>query len=234
MSIENASESRKVLDVPHLFFENKRFDPDKSIRFGFVATHGAHIYATDIAEGQFQMTVVVRNDGTVGAKVVDANTRDEYVLHRTPGACGAFVGMVRNDYENVLREVADKCFAPDVFKSVQARKVIDYVRKKYGGELEYLWPKFPTNAIFRRKDSRKWYGALIVLSKRKLGLDSDEVTDILDLRIDPAKLKSLVDGKRYFPGYHMSKNNWCTICLDGSVSIREIKRRIDDSYEMAI
>lgn len=37
---------------------------------------------------------------------------------------------------------------------------IEYVRKKYGDELEFLWTKFPDNAAWRRKDNRKWYGVL--------------------------------------------------------------------------
>ncbi|MCL2644867.1 MAG: MmcQ/YjbR family DNA-binding protein, partial [Betaproteobacteria bacterium] len=156
------------------------------------------------------------------------------VLHRTSVACGSFVGRVRNDYENVLREIAEKCFELDVFKSDDARKVIQYVRDTYHDELEFLWPRFSDNAILRRKDTGKWYAALLLLSRKKLGLDSDEVIDVLDLRIKPEEVKAVVDGKKYFPGYHMNKKHWFTICLDGSVQIDEIFSRIDESYTLAV
>ncbi len=74
---------------------------------------------------------------------------------------------------------------------------------------------------------------MLVLSKRKLGFDSDEVVEIIDLRIDPDVLPSLVDGNRYFAGYHMNKKKWFTMCLDGSVTAEEVCGWIDKSYEIA-
>lgn len=121
----------------------------------------------------------------------------------------------------------------DVFKSEDARNVIRYVRENYQDELEFLWPRFPKNAILRRKDTGEWYAAVLVVSKRKLGLDSDETVDILDLRIRTDDIGFVVDHQRYFPGYHMNKNHWYTICLDGSVPGEEMRQRIDASYELA-
>ncbi len=93
--------------------------------------------------------------------------------------------------------------------------------------------KHPDNAIWRRKDTRKWYGALLTVSKRKLGLEDDDMVEIVDLRIPPEELEALIDGQRYYPGYHMNKKHWFTMCLDGSVPIKEICRRIDESYRLA-
>jgi len=41
------------------------------------------------------------------------------------------------------------------------------------------------------------------------------------------------DEKSYFPGYHMNKKHWITICLDGSVPIEEIFCRLDESFAFA-
>ena len=159
-------------------FKNKKLNLEKLILFGFVIDNNIYTYTTDIADGLFMMTVIVRDDSTVSTQMVESLSNEEYVLHRTPRACGSFVGMVRNDYENVLREVAEKCFEPDVFKSDHARKVIQYVRDTYHDELGFLWQRFPGNAVFRRKDTQKWYGAMLVLSKRKLSFNSDKVLQL--------------------------------------------------------
>lgn len=120
-----------------------------------------------------------------------------------------------------------------IWKSDYTKKVISYVRQAYSDELEYLWPKFPGNAIWRRKDSGKWYAALLSVSKKKLGIDSDDVVEIIDLRVEPEILNFLIDNKKYYPGYHMNKKHWCTIILDGSVSLEEICARIDESFLLA-
>lgn len=214
-------------------FDGKKVDLDKLLRFGFVAQDGEYAYTADILGGQFRAAVTVSRDGAVHTKVIDAAMNEEYALHRTPEASGTFVGSVRADLDAILREICAQCFEPDVFKGDTAQQVVRYVRETYRDELEYLWRRFPNNAVFRRRDTKKWYAALLVLSRRKLGLDSNETVDILDLRAAPEEVASLVDGKKYFPGYHMNKKHWYTICLDGSVPFGEIQRRVDASYELA-
>ena len=215
-------------------FDHKSPNFDKLVNFGFSVNGNDYSYVTKILNEQFEMRVDISSpNGEVKTLVTDLSTEEPYILHLVADACGAFVGAVCEEYERVLEEIAENCFEKDVFKSDYAHKVIEYVRKKYGDELEYLWKTFPTNAVWRRKDNDKWYGALLVLSKRKLGLDSDEIIDIIDLRIDPNVLPTIVDGKRYFPGYHMSKKTWFTICLDGSVPVEEICDWIDKSYLLA-
>jgi hypothetical protein len=55
------------------------------------------------------MIVTIWDDGVVNTKVVDSFS-NEYVLHRISDVCGPFVSRVRADYENVLWEIAEKCF----------------------------------------------------------------------------------------------------------------------------
>ena len=202
--------------------------------FGFRPTDTGYVYEKTLLESGFQMTVTVAADGEVKTAVIDPSFNEPYTLHLTDGATGSFVGGVRSEYEQVLMEIADRCFVPDVFKSAQAKELIVYVRDAYGDELEFLWEKFPDNAVWRRKDTTKWYGALLTVSKRKLGIPSDEMVEIIDLRIAPESMGSLIDHNRYFPGWHMNKKNWYTVILDGSASSGELRQRIDESYLLAI
>lgn len=214
----------------------KYFSPNiaKLSEYGFTVTDKVYRYETNILNNQFSLSVDITESGKISTKVVDVKSHDEYVLHLIDGSVGGFVGKVRAEFENVLTDIRDKCFEKDIFKSEQAKRIIEYVRAKYGDELEYLWEKFPNNAIWRRKDNKKWYGALLVLSKRKLGIDSDDIVDIIDLRINPDIIKDVVDRKSYFEGYHMNKKNWFTICLDNSVPTETIFYYLDKSYELAL
>lgn len=204
----------------------------KLVSYGFIENGKAYSYSVEILEGQFKLRVEISPSGDVKTELTDLNTGEPYALHLVAAAEGAFVGAVRAEYERVLTEISEKCFESDVFKEERAHAVINYVREKYGDELEFLWGDAP-DAIWRRKDNRKWYAVLMVISKRKLGLDSDEVVSVIDLRIDPEVLPKVVDGKKYFAGYHMNKKSWLTMCLDGSVPEKEICDKLDKSYELA-
>lgn len=214
-------------------FKNRKPNIQKLLSFGFTAQNDGYAYAVDLLDGQFEMTILVEEDGKVNTKVTDSS-KEEYVLHLVESAVGAFVGQVRAEYEDKLEEISAKCFDLEIFKSKQAKRVIAYVRDRYGDELEYLWAKFPDNAIIRRKDTQKWYAALLTVSRRKLGLDSDEMVEILDLRMKPEDIETVVDSKKYFPGYHMNKKHWISICLDETVSFDEICNRMDNSYALAM
>ncbi len=210
--------------------QNKKAIPDRLIKFGFKQTAEKYIYSVPVMDKQFRYDIVIDKDGTVEANLFDTETDDKYILHLMDGANGAFIERIRNELTAIWKKIIPECFETEVFKSTQAKEIIHYIFEKYGDKLEFLWQKFPNNAIWRRKDNNKWYGALLTVSRRKLGFKSDEIIEIIDLRIDPNELEKTINNKKYFSGYHMNKKNWITICLDGSVDLEEITKRIDDSY----
>lgn len=120
-----------------------------------------------------------------------------------------------------------------IFKSELAQAVIKYVKEKYNGELEFLWEKFPQNAIWRNQRNRKWYGALLVVEKKKIGMSEEGEVEIIDVLAEPEKIAAMVDGEKYLAGYHMNKKHWLTLKLDGCVSEEEICDLIDKSYQLA-
>lgn len=218
--------------MAEVVFKNKKFIAEKLLQFGFKKENGRYFYSEDIMNGQMSLEVSVYGDGKICTKTVDRGSNDEYVLHLVDTAEGAFVGQVKAEYEAVLSKISESCFEADIYKSEQTKAIIEHVRKTYSDELEYLWKK-SDNAIWRRKDTQKWYGALLFVPKNRLGIDSDERVEILDLRIKPEEMESLIDNRRYFSGYHMNKKHWFTVCLDGSVSFDELCQRIDESYRLA-
>ena len=110
--------------------------------------------------------------------------------------------------------------------------VFAYVRKKYKSEIEYLWLRFPSYAIFRHQDNRKWYGIVMDIPRSKLGLENDEPVDVLNVKLDSPLLADLLTcEKGYFPGYHISRGNWISILLDGSVPLDEVCAWIDRSWQ---
>lgn len=215
-------------------FKNRKLNIEKLLSFGFKNIDNRYVYHADLIDGKMKLTVVIDTNEKMHTQITDNDSGDEYVLHRVAGASGSFVGQVKSEYEAVLDEISNKCFIPDVFKSKQAKEIIAYVRKTYGDEPEYLWQKFPDNAVVRRKDNKKWYAALLTVSQRKLGFDSDEKVEVIDLRMTPEDIEKKVDGIKFLPGYHMNKKHWITICLDGALLTQEIYTLISESYALAI
>ena len=213
-------------------FRRKKVIFEKLETYGFKRTNDIYQYDTDILDAEFHLEIAIGKNLVPDTKLTEMATGEEYVLYKTDAA-GEYVGAVRAAVVTVLQNIADLCYETAIFKAEQSVKLITYVCEKYGDELEYLWKKFPDNAVWRRKDNGKWYGALLTVSRRKLGIQSDETVEILDLRSEPEQLKNLIDNARYYPGWHMNKKHWYTIILDGSVPLEQICRKIEGSYLLA-
>ena len=222
-----------MADIRYSIFKNKKVNLSKLVPFGFEKAGTCYLYRQVLSDSGFLLTVRITEQGEVSSEMIDPLSGEPYTLHLADNAVGRFVGTVKSQYEETLAEIAEQCFNSDAFQSKQANELRNYVRNMYGDELEFLWKKFSGNAIWRRKDTRKWYGVLLTISKNKLGFESDACVEIIDLRISPEALAGLIDRKQYFPGYHMNKKHWYTMILDGSVPYEELYRRIDESYLLA-
>lgn len=213
-------------------FENKIIEYEKLLEYGFILKDNKYILEKSINNNLFQVIVEISKDNSV-SKVVDLATKEEYILVDVSSSAGDFVGRVKAEYDNILNDIIEKCTTLNIFKSKQVKMIIQYVKEKYKDDLEYLWKKFPNNAIWRNKRNNKWYGALLVVSENKLGISSDKVVEIIDLRYQKDKLKEVIDHNKILEGYHMNKNSWITIRLDESVEIEEIYKLIDNSYKLS-
>lgn len=216
-----------------MIFKNKTADFEKLVKYGFQKTEDRFVYSTEIVDNQFRMTVKIAENGEIETELFDLEAEEVYTLHLVAEASGEFVGKVRSEYEKVLNGIAENCFETNIFRENCTRKVIEYAREKYGGELEFLWERYPDAAVLRRKDNKKWYALFMTIPKSKLGLDGGELVEIIDLRFNTDELAKKVDGERYFFGYHMNKKHWITILLDGSVPAEEILSFLDVSYKFA-
>lgn len=213
-------------------FKRKKRNIEKMSDYGFIIKDGKGLYETNIIDGAFRLSVFVAENGDVDTNLIEIENGEPYVLYKT-NASGTYVGEIRAAVEAVLIDVAYTCYDSSVFKTNQAQMAIEYVRKKYGDELEFLWKKFPDNAIWRRKDNQKWYGAILTVNGRKIGLNTDKIVEIIDLRMKAENKDNILSREHYYPGWHMNKKSWYTLVLDDYVADEEIKLRITESYELA-
>ena len=215
------------------FIKNKKINFKKLKEFGFELIDNSYYYHTSLLKNQFKMSVKINIDNSIFTEIIDTETNEPYVLYLLEIKRSGYSEKIYKTYSEILAKIQKECFEDEIFKANYTKEIITYVKNKYGDELEFLWEKSPKNAVVRRKSSNKWYVAILTISKRKIGLDSDEKIEIINLHNSPEEIEKLIDNKKYFPAYHMNKKHWCTICLDGTIELKEIYKKIDISYELA-
>lgn len=214
-------------------FKNKIIDFDKLLDYGFIKSDNYYFYEKNICDDSFKVVVILSEEKQL-SKVIDLETGEEYTLIDVNASTGKFNGTIKEEYENVLKDIIDKCTYRNVFKGKQSKDIIKYIKEKYGDDLEFLWEKFDNNAIWRNKSNNKWYGLLLTINRNKLDFDSDEEVEIIDLRYQKDMVDDIIDNKSILKGYHMNKRSWITIILDGSININKIIELIDNSYELSV
>ncbi|MBR1811528.1 MAG: MmcQ/YjbR family DNA-binding protein [Clostridia bacterium] len=213
-------------------FRRKKLNRDKLTAYGFVRDGDAYLLKQNIMHNAFTLYVSIGENEAPDTRLVEKDTGEEYALYKTD-AQGTFIGDVRAAIAHVLHKIADDCYETAVFQARQAQVLLAFVRENYGDEPEFLWSKFPDNAVWRRKDTAKWYGAILTVQGSKLGLDTDAVVEIVDLRLQPALMADLTAKEHYYPGWHMNKKSWYTMILDESIPDEELCQRVRDSYALA-
>lgn len=65
----------------------------------------------------------------------------------------------------------------------------------------------------------------------RLGLAGDDPVDVLDIKCSTIMIGSMLSEKGFLPAYHMNKNHWISILLDGSVPDEQIFPLLELSYD---
>ena len=120
---------------------------------------------------------------------------------------------------------------PEVKKRVDREEIFEYVKKQYGTIPEYLWNSSPDSAVLRHHNG-KWYAVIMNVEKFKLGLNGDGTVEIIDVKCDPEMTGMIIQTYGFLPGYHMNKQHWITILLDGTVGESKILDFLDMSYDL--
>ena len=110
-------------------------------------------------------------------------------------------------------------------------KVFDYIKKKYKVSPDYPWKKYPENAVFRHGDNNKWFALAMEVSGDKLGANTADYIPVINLKVDDMLFRDmLIQQHGIIPAYHMNKQQWITVFLDGSVKKEQVYELIDMSF----
>ena len=90
---------------------------------------------------------------------------------------------------------------------------LSYCLNTYGTSPDYPFEGDFETAVFRHSGSRKWYAIVMRVSRRKFGFDSDEVIDVVNLKLPTEMFGSFGASDGVYPAYHMNKLHWISVLL---------------------
>lgn len=106
-----------------------------------------------------------------------------------------------------------------------------YILETYLTEAEYPWVKYPSHEVFRHENNKKWFALVMDIPKNKLGVSGNDSISVVNVKCDKILVPSLWERDGIFPAYHMNKENWITVALDGRVPDETIQMLLDMSFE---
>ena len=90
---------------------------------------------------------------------------------------------------------------------------LEYCLNTYGTSPDYPFDEDFETAVLRHVDNRKWYAIVMRVSRRKVGFDSDEVIDVVNLKLPTEMFGSFDAADGVYPAYHMNKLHWISVLL---------------------
>ena len=90
---------------------------------------------------------------------------------------------------------------------------LEYCLDTYGTAADYPFDEDFETAVLRHTASRKWYALVMRISRRKVGIDSDEMVDVVNLKLPLEMFGSFGASDDVYPAYHMNKLHWISVLL---------------------
>ena len=106
-----------------------------------------------------------------------------------------------------------------------------FILDNYSASSDTPWINFPGYEVFRHNANRKWFAVIMNVQGDRFGLPCTDPVDIVNFKCDPVMVGSFLNDPGFFPAYHMNKEKWISVSLDGQVPDETILFLLDFSYE---
>ena len=93
------------------------------------------------------------------------------------------------------------------------QQFLDYCLNKYSTSPDYPFDEDFETAVLRHADNRKWYAIVMRVSRCKFGFESDEIIDVVNLKLPTEIFGSFGASDGVYPAYHMNKLHWISVLL---------------------
>lgn len=221
------------MTIEENIFKRAEINKNALAGYGFQQAKGFWILERPFMNGDFKAVIRIDSTGYVSGTVYEIATQDEYLPLRVESMDG-FAAEVRNAYIEILKDIKEKCCHENAFIFPQTNRLADEIYKKYGDKPEFPWPEYPTFGVFKNPTNGKWYALVMALNVQKVDKKLAGEVEVMNIKLDPDKIKELHKEKGFYPAYHMNKKNWISILLNDTVPDKVLLALLDESHRFTI
>ena len=216
------------MTIEEKIFKRTIIDFSRLTKFGFAKSGDKWTYSELFMDGDFKAVVNITSQGNVFGTVLETATEDEFLPLRVENMDG-FAGEVRAEYQKILEKIKVGCCRINYFVCPQSNRLTQAIFATCGDEPVFPWDNDDAG-VFKNPDNGKWYALIMSIDRSKLDKKLSGEVEVVNIKLDEAKIPELHRQKGFYPAYHMNKKNWITIVLDESVSDDALLALVDESH----
>ena len=216
------------MNLERELFHKYKIQEERLISYGFIKEKGVFTFKKNILANKFM--IIIEYDKEITGKIIELKFNEEYDNFRRQ-ELGEYNSEIKQEFIDLLIDIRNHCCIKESFKYSQTKRINEFIMREYGIEPEFLWEKFPSYAIYRKK--KKWFALIGSAPFNKIDKTSnliDEV-EIINIKVSEAD-RQLLNSKGYYEAYHMNKKTWLTIILNETLADEQIRSLIIKSYEL--
>ena len=220
------------MTIEEKIFKRTIIDFGRLIKFGFAKSDDKWTYSKLFMDGDFKAVVNVTPQGNVFGTVIETATEDEFLPLRVENMEG-FAGEVRTEYQKILEKIKANCCRINYFVHAQSNRLTQAIFEVYGDEPVFPWDN-DDSGVFKNPNNGKWYALIMSIDRSKLDKKLSGEVEVVNIKLDEAKIPELHKQNGFYPAYHMNKKNWITITLDDVVPDEVLFALVNESHAFTV
>lgn len=221
------------MDIGQKVFDKTKAVSKSLAKFGFNKKGSIYNLQKPLSTKEFIADITVDSNLRFKPRLIDRSTKEEYLpIHLE--FKDSFVQSIAEEYTNILNDIKAQCSVPTTFRSNQANRISDRIISSFKSLPQFPWQDYPSFAIFKHTTNSKWFAVVMLLEGSKFNLKDVGEVEVINLKLDPSRIKSLVKKAGFYPAYHMNKNYWISITLNDLVDDDTVFSCIEESFRLTL
>ncbi len=220
------------MTIEEKIFKRTIIDFNRLAKFGFIKSDSTWTYSELFMDGDFKALVHISPEGLISGTVFETATEDEFLPLRVENMEG-FAGEVRAEYQKILENIKADCCRINYFVHSQSNRLTQAIFATYGDKPVFPWDNDDAG-VFKNPHNSKWYALIMSIDRSKLDKKLSGEVEVVNIKLDEAKIPELHRQNGFYPAYHMNKKNWITITLDDTVPDDILLALVAESHAFTI